>query len=119
MDWIAFLVGGLGIGAIVKSVTDHYLFKRKAVEERTFSVKKEAYLSLLESLHAALTDPNRSSDYEHWINVVSIVGSPEVRISTNDLINSKPGGDERNKAHLRLLNSIRKDLCIDPRELIV
>lgn len=120
MDWIPLvsaLVGGLGIGSIITSVINHFLSERRSNKERVFTVKKEAYLGLLDALHAGLVDPKRRSDHEHWRNVVGIVGSPEVWKNAEKLVTSRPKTEERDRLHIDLLNSMRTDLGIYQREL--
>lgn len=57
MDWILPLIGGLGIGAVIKSVVDNFNTRRAVSQDRRYKEKREAYLGLLSALHKAAVQP--------------------------------------------------------------
>jgi hypothetical protein len=51
MDWIAALIGGLGIGSVLTRVVEHFFSRRTLLQERDYQEMREAYLGLLGALH--------------------------------------------------------------------
>jgi len=68
MEWLMPLIGGLGIGAILKSVVDFYLTKRSSGRKLKYEEMKDAYIGLLNALHEASVAPSdkASKNYALW-----------------------------------------------------
>lgn len=113
MEWILPLVGGLGIGAILKSIIDHYNGRRAISEDRIYHEKREAYLGLLEALYKAAvqhSDKN-SKEFALWQTRCQLFGSPDVSKFAQAIIdtNDRPRV-EREAAFNGLINAMREDL---------
>jgi len=115
LSWIGTFVGGLGIGSALGAIIQYFLARRATLEERSFSLKKEAYAGLLTAIaemDKAPEDTNASANYELWVAHCQLVAPPHV----NTLI-FKWRSDESLKRNEgaplnELLNAMRKDLGI-------
>ena len=113
MEWILPLVGGLGLGSLLKSIIDHFNTRRATVKDRLYQEKREAYLGLLGALHKAAVRPSdeNSKDFALWQTRCQLFGSHGVDrfaqaiVDTNDASRA-----ERETAFQGLVESMRKDL---------
>lgn len=113
MDWIFPLIGGLGIGAILKSWIDFYLNKKSNGQKLKYEEMKEAYLGLLNSLHLAAVEPSEkaSKDFAFWQTKVQLFGSNEVSIAVQGIIDTNEGPrQKRNEYFNDLIAAMKKDL---------
>lgn len=80
MEWILPLVGGLGLGWLLKSIIDHFIARRAITRDRLYQEKREAYFGLLDALHQAATKPSdeNSKTYALWQTRCQLFGSPDV-----------------------------------------
>lgn len=112
MDW-SLLVGGLGLGALLKSLLDFHQSRRAAVADREYQEKREAYLGLLDALHAAAIEPSdaHSKAYALWQTRCQLFGSPAVVQQAQALVDTNDGPREaRHAAFTALLNAMQRDL---------
>jgi hypothetical protein len=113
MEWLLPLLGGLGLGSLLKSAIDHFVSRRAVMQDRQYQEKREAYLGLLEALHKAATQPSNanSKEYALWQTRCPLFGSAEVSrfaqamVDTNDTQRV-----ERDAAFDGLVESMRLDL---------
>lgn len=113
MDWILPLIGGLGIGAVIKSVIDHFNSRRAVAQDRRYKEKREAYLGLLGAMHKAAVQPSdeHSKEFALWQTHCQLFGSPDVSRFAQAIVdtNDRPQ-TEREVAFSGLLEAMRKDL---------
>jgi len=113
MEWIAALIGGLGVGSLATTIVDHYISRRATNSDRLYQEKREAYLGLLGALHkAAIQHSNENSkDFALWQTRCQLFGSPEVVKFAQAIVdtNDAPRG-ERDIAFSGLMESMRRDL---------
>lgn len=113
MDWILPLIGGLGIGAVIKSVIDHFNSRRAVSQDRRYKEKREAYLGLLSALHKAAVHPSseNSKEFALWQTHCQLFGSPDVSRFAQAIVDTNDGPrTEREVAFSGLLDAMRKDL---------
>jgi len=113
MEWVLPLVGGLGLGSLLKSVIDHFNNRRAVTQDRLYQEKREAYLGLLGALHKAAvkhSDEN-SKEFALWQTHCQLFGSPEVSKFAQAIVdtNDRPH-PEREAAFKGLVESMREDL---------
>ncbi len=113
MDWFLALLGGLGLGSLLKSVVDHFISRRAIMKDRLYQEKREAYVGLLGAIHKAAIEPSdeHSKDYGLWQARCQLFGSADVSryaqaiLDTNDVPLAK-----RDAAFRGLLASMKEDL---------
>lgn len=113
MEWILPLVGGLGIGAVIKSAVDHFNNRRAVSQDRLYQEKREAYLGLLGALHKAAVHPSdeHSKDFALWQTRCQLFGSPEVSKCCQAMVDTNDSGFvAREVAFKRLVEAMRQDL---------
>lgn len=113
MEWILPLLGGLGIGAVIKSVIDHFNARRAVSQDRHYQEKREAYLGLLGALHKAAVESSdqNSKEFALWQTRCQLFGSLEVANFAQAIVdtNDRPRV-EREEAFKGLIEAMRKDL---------
>lgn len=113
MEWILPLVGGLGIGAVIKSVIDHFNARRAVSQDRLYQEKREAYLGLLGALHKAAvkhSDEN-SKEFALWQTRCQLFGSPDVSRFIQAIVDSNDGPSvDREAAFRGMVDAMRADL---------
>jgi hypothetical protein len=113
MDWLLPLVGGLGIGALIKSVFDHFMSRRAIVTDRLYQEKRETYLGLLNALHEAAVNPSdeNSKTYALWQTRSQLFGSDQVAKYAQALVDTDGGPREaRSAAFKSLIEAMKSDL---------
>ena len=113
MEWILPLIGGLGIGAILKSVVDHLNTRRAVSQDRIYQEKREAYLGLLGALHKAAVQPSdeNSKEFALWQTRCQLFGSEEVAKHVQQIIDTNDGTlAARQAAFAGMLEAMRADL---------
>jgi hypothetical protein len=113
MEWVLPLIGGLGLGSLLKSIIDHFNSRRAATQDRLYQEKREAYLGLLSALHkAALQHSNENSkEFALWQARCELFGSPEVSQFAQALVDTNNSARaERDSAFKGLIEAMRKDL---------
>lgn len=58
--WLLPLIGGLGIGSLLKGLVDHFLAVKTKSIDRVYQEKREAYLGLLQALREVAVKPSCS-----------------------------------------------------------
>ncbi len=113
------LIGGLGIGSLLTTVTHWYFLNRNEQKKRSFEEKKEAYVGLIDALYQLEVEFSHSNSkkYGLWEIRAVLVGSPEVVMCAKLMKKTEPGSAERKKTLDDLLEEMRKDLGVDTREL--
>ena len=113
MDWVLPLIGGLGIGSLLKSMIDHFISRRAIAHDRLYQEKREAYLGLLSALHQAAVEHSdqNSKAYALWQTRCQLFGSLDVSRFAQAMVdtNDSPRSD-RDAAFQGLTNAIRQDL---------
>ncbi|MBB4569046.1 hypothetical protein [Rhizobium leucaenae] len=113
MDWVLPLIGGLGIGSLLKSVIDNFNSRRAVMKDRLYQEKREAYLGLLGALHKAAVQPSdeNSKDFALWQTRCQLFGSPDAARFAQAIVetNDRPRS-ERESAFSGLIESMRDDL---------
>ncbi|MDD3181421.1 MAG: hypothetical protein PHD48_01235 [Alphaproteobacteria bacterium] len=112
MDWFFPLVGGLGIGSLLKGIVDHFLVNKTKVKERSYQEMREAYLGLLESLHDAAVYPSdeNAKAYALWQTRCKLFGSERVSKAAQNMVDTNEDRNGRFLAHGELLDAMREDL---------
>ncbi|MCJ9723153.1 hypothetical protein MOV66_24100 [Agrobacterium sp. SHOUNA12C] len=113
MEWILPLLGGLGIGAVVKSVIDHFNSRRAVSQDRLYQEKREAYLGLLDALHRAAVQysAENSKAFALWQTRCQLFGSPEVSTFVQAIVDTNDGPRaDREAAFKGLIEAMRIDL---------
>lgn len=113
MEWVLPLLGGLGLGSLLKSLIDHFNMRRAVTKDRLYQEKREAYLGLLGALHKAAVHPSdaNSKDFALWQTRCQLFGSPDVSHFAQAIVNTNAAARiERAAAFNGLVESMRKDL---------
>ena len=113
MEWLLPLIGGLGLGAVIKSIIDFFLNKNTARQKIRYSEMREAYLGLLDSLHRAAVEPSdkASKDFALWQTRVQLFGSSEVAKSVQGIVDTNSGPRELRDKHFKdMISQMTKDL---------
>lgn len=115
MEWVLPLIGGLGLGSLLKSAIDHFITRRAAVSDRLYQEKREAYLGLLDALHRAAVEPSdkNSKNYALWQTRCELFGSPKVARFAQEIVDTNAGPPaERDRAFQGLVHAMRQDLSL-------
>jgi len=92
MENFIFLFGGIGIGAWIGNIIQHFLEKDRRKVEMLFEARRNAYKDILGRLHNSLIDPELVgiSDFEKKLKINRIFSEVELLAGTklNDLINT-------------------------------
>jgi len=113
LDWLLPLVGGLGIGAIFKSIVDYLLSKNATKKKAQYTEMREAYLGLLNALHKAAVEPSNqnSKEFALWQTKVQLFGSEAVAKSVQGIIDTNDGPRSKRDAFFNeMVAEMRKDL---------
>lgn len=113
MEWILPLVGGLGLGSLLKSAIDHLNSRRAVMQDRLYQEKREAYLGLLAALHKAAVRPSNenSKEFALWQTRCQLFGSTEVATFAQAIVDTNDSPrSERDAAFNGLISAMRNDL---------
>ncbi len=114
MNWLLPLLGGLGIGSLLKGVVDHFLEKRSRTDDRLYQEKRETYLGLVDALHQADVRPSmeNAKAFGNWANRCKLFGSQEVIVAVQALIETSDDvkSDARTKAYEAFFSAMREDI---------
>ena len=114
MDWLLPLIGGLGIGSLLKGIVDHLLANKSKSSDRIYNEKRETYLGLLNALHESdvRPSPENAKAYGNWHNRCKLFGSKGVIEASQRLIDSSSDvhGDARKRAYDELFLEMREDI---------
>lgn len=115
MDWLLPLIGGLGIGSLLKGVVDHFLAGRAKSSDRAYQEKREVYIGLLQALREAAVKPSNENAkaFALWHARCAIFGANEVTVAAQRLIDTDHKGTKggaRDNAYQDLINAMRKDM---------
>jgi hypothetical protein len=112
MDW-SLLVGGLGLGALLKSVLDFWQSRKAVAADRLYQEKREAYLGLLGALHDAAVEPSdaHSKAYALWQTRCQLFGSSEVAGYAQEVADTNDDQPARLRAFAALVGAMRRDLA--------
>lgn len=113
MEWILPLLGGLGLGSLLKSVIDHFISRRAVTKDRLYQEKREAYLGLLGALHKAAVRPSdaNAKEYALWQARCQLFGSKDVSTFAQAIVDTNEGPrSNRNDAFTGLIDAMRDDL---------
>ncbi|MFA4994539.1 MAG: hypothetical protein WC521_04460 [Bdellovibrionales bacterium] len=114
MDWILPLLGGLGIGTLLKGIVDHFLAVKSKSDERIYLEKRETYLGLIDAMYESDVHPSLETqkNYGKWHNRCKLYGSHAVVDASQRFIDTSSAvtGEARSKAYRELFEEMRKDL---------
>ncbi len=112
-DWLA-LLGAFGLGSIFTSLVQSWLSSKRALKQRSFDERKEAYVGLLEAYHRAAVEGSdeSSKNFAYWQMRCEIVAPENVRQAIQEIIDSNIDRKGRSRAHENLKTSMRRDLGI-------
>lgn len=109
---ISLFVGGLGVGTLINSYAKNAIEEKRTRRERLYQEKRDAYIGLLEAIHAAAVEPSEkaSKNYALWQTKCLIFGSQKVASLATLFADGVPGTHERNEVFEILLLEIKKDI---------
>jgi hypothetical protein len=113
MDWVPVLIGGLGLGAVINSVFNHFMTRRANKHDRWYQEKREAYLGLLTALHEASVRPSdaNSKAFALWQTRCDLFGSAEVAKFVQQIIDTNEGPRAaRDAAFANMIEAMKIDL---------
>ena len=113
MNWLLPLIGGLGLGSLLKGLIDYNLMRRSVSDDRSYQEMREAYLGLLDALHKAAVHPSdeHAKSYALWQTRCALFGSKAVAEAAQEMIDTNDGPREARKAaHEKLIQAMRQDL---------
>ncbi|WP_323013496.1 hypothetical protein [Devosia sp.] len=113
MEWVLPLLGGLGLGSLIKSVIDHFISRRAVTMDRLYQEKREAYLGLLGALHKAAVQPSdaNAKEYALWHTRCQLFGSKDVSAFAQAIVDTNDGPrSKRDDAFDGLVKAMRDDL---------
>jgi hypothetical protein len=112
MNWPE-LIGGLGLGSLITSVTTYFMTRRATARDRWYQEKREAYLGLLSALHEAAVNPSetKANAYALWQSRCDLFASPDVRLYAQTMTETNDGPREaRIEAFNGLIQAMKADL---------
>jgi hypothetical protein len=112
MNW-AELIGGLGIGSLITSLTTNFLARRTSLNNRLYQEKREGYIGLLNALHNAGARPSdeNSKAYALWQTRCNLFGSTAVSKYAQRMVDTNEGPrSDRDNAFEGLVQGMRVDL---------
>ena len=117
-QFLAAMVGGLGVGSLLTTAVQSYLSGKTKEKERSFAEKKESYIGFLRALsaHGLQQSEGNTQSVALWRVRLTLVGSPGVVKCALDMVGTKPDEEFRNDL-ARLVLEMRNDLGVDVREL--
>lgn len=109
------LLSGIGIGAILQSVVQHWLSSKKYIREREFKEKKDAYVGLLLAIHESHVKqtPEAALNVGHWISVCELFASDEVKQKCRQLLATNPVNGEVHPDRPALLEQMKMAMKLD------
>jgi len=113
MEWVLPLLGGLGLGSLLKSYIDHFNARRATTSDRLYQEKREAYLGLLDALHKAAvhSSDENSKNYALWQTRCQLFGSLEVAQFAQAMTDTNDGPiSAREGAFAGLIKAMKDDL---------
>jgi hypothetical protein len=115
LSWIGTFVGGLGVGSALTAIIQYALGRHTVREERSFSLKKEAYAGLLSAIaewDKAPEDTKVGADYELWVARCQLIAPPHVNALIQNWRSEESLKRNEGAPLNELLNAMRKDLGI-------
>jgi hypothetical protein len=111
MDW-SLLIGGLGIGSLLKGVVDNFLANRAKAGDRLYQEKRETYLGLIGAIAQYKADPTQQTyqAFLSWINRCKLFASHEVIAATEACKEKINDPTEREQAFEAIFSAMREDL---------
>jgi hypothetical protein len=115
MDWILPLIGGLGLGSLLKGVVDYFLANRAKLNDRLYQEKRETYLGMIEAMHEADIRPSteNAKAFGNWTNRCKLFGSPEVINAAQEYISTS--NDVAGAARARAFDTLFRAMRVDMR----
>jgi hypothetical protein len=114
MDWLLPLIGGLGIGSLLKGFFDHFLDKRSKGADRLYEEKREIYFGLLDALHQSDIRPSveNAKEFGNWANKCKLFGSEKVLAAVQSMIDTSVDvkSEARKDAYDALFLAMREDI---------
>ncbi|MFA4994182.1 MAG: hypothetical protein WC521_02635 [Bdellovibrionales bacterium] len=115
MDWFLPLIGGLGLGSLLKGIVDYFLATKSKANDRLYNEKRETYLGLLNAMHESEIHPSpeNAKAYGNWHNRCKLFGSHGVIEASQRYIDTSADvqSDARKKAFEELFLEMRKDMA--------
>jgi len=105
-------LSGIGLGGVITLLIKHYLEQRSKLKEIFLLDYKAACDGLLDSYReVALTNSEASlKQYSFWELKLQLYASETVLIKLQEMKDSLPGTEARDRAQKALLREMRKDL---------
>lgn len=113
MDWVLPLIGGLGLGSLLKSVIDHFNSRRAVAQDRLYQEKREAYFGLLGALHKAAVEysDQNSKEFALWQTRCQLFGSADVSRFVQAIVDTNDGPRADREAVFKgMVDAMRADL---------
>lgn len=112
MDSLLAVLGGVGLGAILKSVVDYFLSKASGRNKTLYSETTDAYLGLLLALHkiSVIKNHETSKDFGLAHMKVRLFGSEKVASLIHEAVYTN---DENRKDEIlekEMIHAMRDDL---------
>lgn len=120
MDWFLPLIGGLGIGSLLKGLIDHFLAVKTRYNDRVYQEKRDAYLGLLQAIREAAVKPSKEAGtaYGLWQARCTLFGAEDVVAAAQQFVDTNEDrgmrGGARDLAYQELIKAMRKDLSSKP-----
>ncbi|WP_085307169.1 hypothetical protein [Planktotalea arctica] len=102
MDEVLAIPGGLGLGSLLTVIIQSIIQNSNFRSKRAFEEKKEAYVGLLEALQRAAIErtDQAAKAFAYWQMRCDLVGSKEVQVAIEELVESNDDVARRAKAML-------------------
>jgi len=116
MDWVLPLLGGLGIGSLIKGIVDHFLVAKSKSNDRAYQEAKDSYIGLLSALRDVNVNPSNENlkSFGLWHARCEIFGSKSVSNAAQKMVDTnherEKKGSLRETAYQELLSAMRQDL---------
>jgi hypothetical protein len=108
------LLTAFGLGSIVTAFVQYWLGNKSKEDERRFREKQAAYVGLLEAYHRAAVEgtDEASKLFAYWQMRCDLVGSKDVRIAIQKIVDTNDDREGRTKADNELKIAMRADLGV-------
>ncbi|QQR68217.1 MAG: hypothetical protein IPI58_04975 [Alphaproteobacteria bacterium] len=109
VDWLFPLIGGLGLGSLLKGIVDHLLAAKSKSNDRTYQEKKDSYMGFLQAIAESTYEPSLQKTTMAGLAKArcDLFGSREVRDRINEYQVQK---DNRESILSEMIIAMRKDL---------
>jgi hypothetical protein len=112
MNSLLALLGGIGLGAILKSIVDYFLNKKSSRSKTQYIETCEAYVGILSALHkiSIIKNHETSKDFGLAHMKVRLFGSEKVASLISEAINADTESRKNEILEKEMIDAMKSDL---------